>query len=339
MLPSFDELMDGSAAPTPEGTTLGFSREGRPVRGFVLGAGSRKVSLISGCHADEPVGAVLLDRLVRFLSRGTGNSALQSFQWWVVPDANPDGADRNRVWSDSKADGAYSLAGYLRHAQREAPGDDVEFGFPRGDDDAGARPENRAVYDWWRSDPRPFHLHASLHGMAFAAGPWYLIDRAWVDRCELVKDRCRRWTHRLGYRLHDVERHGEKGFSRIERGFCTRPDSGAMADYFLGQGDEATARLFRPSSMETIRSLGGDALTLVSEIPLFTLPGVGETIEPVDEAAEVWRARLAEWKQRAVAGDALVEREAFDAGVEAVPILDQMRLQWEMIRAGVEQAA
>ena len=39
----------------------------------------------------------------------------------------------------------------------------------------------------------------------------------------------------------DVDRGGEKGFSRIDRGFTTRPDSRAMAAYFLARDDPETA--------------------------------------------------------------------------------------------------
>jgi hypothetical protein len=110
-----------------------------------------------------------------------------------------------------------------------------------------------------------------------------------------------------------------------------------MARHFVGIGEPDTARLFRPSSMETIRSFGGDALTLVSEIPLFTLPGVGETIDPVDAKADRWRERLEEWQRRAGAGDPTFEGEARASGVKPVPIRDQMLLQWEMVRAGIAQ--
>ena len=51
-----------------------------------------------------------------------------------------------------------------------------------------------------------------------------------------------------------------------------------MSEYFMAAGDPVTASLFRPSSMETVRSLGGDPLTLVSEMPLFITPGVGEVL-------------------------------------------------------------
>jgi hypothetical protein len=261
-------------------------------------------------------------------------------QWWIVPHINPDGAARNASWSDG-VDDVFDIADYLAHVVREGPGDDIEFGFPRDHDDTAARPENRAVYEWWREDPIPFALHASLHGMAFAAGPWFLIDAAWRGRCQALKDHCRTQTSQLGYVLHDVERQGDKGFHRMERGFCTRPDSASMARHFLDRGDRETAVKFRPSSMETIRSLGGDALTLVSEIPLFVTPGVGETIEPTDPEAEEWRARIQRWKSdlsRSSQASESVRAEASAAGLRPVPVAHQMRLQWEMIRAGLDLA-
>ena len=343
MLPDVQTILDAAASPRPAGVILGHSRETRPVHGFRFGTGTARVSLIAGCHADEPVGPMLLEALVRYLDAAPRESeVLTRFDWWVVPHINPDGAERNRAWSGTgAAPAAYDFATYLRHVARELPGDDIEFGFPRGEDDGGARPEPRAVYEWWRSDPQRFSMHMSLHGMAFAAGPWYLIEPAWADRCGIIKERCRAAVSALGYLLHDVQRHGEKGFARIERGFCTRPNSEAMAAFFRERGDEATASLFRPSSMETIRSLGGDALTLVSEMPLFTLPGVGETIDPIDAVAEEWRERIMKWKLRLDEdGGAEVEirDEASAAGVRPVPIRDQFELQWAFICAGIEQA-
>jgi len=352
MLPGIKELLNSGTLQRPSGQTLAQSREGRPVDGYRFGSGATRIGLIAGCHADEPVGPLLLEALVRYLSTAPPDSeALTRFDWWIVPHINPDGAERNRAWSGtgvgdagSAAPDAYDFATYLRHVVRELPGDDIEFGFPRGGDDTGARPEPRAVYDWWQSDPRPFSMHMSLHGMAFAAGPWYLIEPAWADRSDIIIERCSAAAADMGYRLHDVERNGEKGFTRIARGFCTRPDSVAMAAYFHTLGDDATASLFRPSSMETIRTLGGgggDALTLVSEMPLFTLPGVGDTIEPVDPLAEEWRGRIMAWKVRLDKDPASIDAVRYEAtaeGIRPVPIRDQLELQWRFICAGIEQS-
>jgi hypothetical protein len=233
----------------------------------------------------------------------------------------------------------YDIVRYLLDVVREQPGDDIEFGFPRDSEDYDARPENRAVFDWWLGAEQPFDLHVSLHGMAFAAGPWFLIEAQWQDRCDLLKSRCAVRVRELGYELHDVERNGEKGFFRIDRGFCTRPDSRYMRDHFLKQGDPDTAQLFRPSSMETIRSFGADPLTLVSEMPLFLTPGVGIDLGPPDPVAAEWRRQIDGWRLRLTnnGSDAAVRREAATAGLEPMPVKDQMELQLTFVFAGIDQ--
>ncbi|MDX1390468.1 MAG: hypothetical protein R3344_14865, partial [Acidobacteriota bacterium] len=191
--------------------------------------------------------------------------------------------------------------------------------------------------------------------------PWFLIEPAWIHRTAPLRTYLAERVRERGYRLHDVERYGEKGFVRIERGFATRPDSVAMREHFLALGDPETAARFRPNSMEHMRSLGGDPLTLVSEMPLFLLPGVGERIGPPDPALEVWRERIAGWQRRSTleapggeptGGDgepigrggeatrardeaATVRDEATGAGLSAMPVTDQMRLQWALIAAAI----
>jgi len=214
---------------------------------------------------------------------------------------------------------------------RELPGNDVEFGFPGAGGDAGARPENRAVADFLRPGA-PFALHASFHGMAFAAGPWFLLERGWAERTAAMRERLRGRVHELGYRLHDVDRGGEKGFHRIDEGFTSRPDSRAMAAHFEALGDPATAALFRPSSMEFVRSLGGDPLTLVSEMPLFLVPGElyrGAGLVTPPEIGELRILALA-------AGPEVVGARARELGVQPMPVVDQMRLQLEYLDAALE---
>jgi hypothetical protein len=334
-----NEILTTPAVAPEAGAPIGMSREGRPVRAFRFGGGPQRISLLAGCHADEPVGPRLLRHLVAHLSSlPAEDPMLQRYEWWIVPHINPDGEERNRSWQPDDAT-VYKIDDYLAGAVRELPGDDIEFGFPTNERDEGARPENRAVCSWWREAEGPFALHVSLHGMAFAAGPWFLIEAAWKDRCARLKDRCAEKVEDLGHLLHDVERRGEKGFFRLGRGFCTRPDSRYMREHFIGQGDPETAALFRPSSMETIRSLGGDPLTLVSEMPLFITPGVGESLGPPDPVAEEWKARIEGWKEELErGGDSRdVAAAASVAGLKAMPVTNQMVLQWTFVAAGLEQ--
>ncbi|MEE2822971.1 MAG: M14 family zinc carboxypeptidase [Acidobacteriota bacterium] len=337
----FQDIISNAIAFRPKGEIIGYTRGHRPLRAHRFGRGEFLISLIAGCHADEPVGPRLLDRLVVYLDQLAPNSSLlKDYQWWIVPHANPDGEEVNKQWFAGHDD-AMDLVQYLTHHKRELPGDDMEFGFPRNEDDIDARPENRSIAKWWQKAGQSFKLHVSLHGMAFAAGPWFLIEPTWASRCELIKTVCRKAVDEMGYRLHDVDRQGEKGFYRLEEGFCTRPDSEAMAQHFSDHQDESTACKFRPSSMEVIRTLGDDVLTLVSEMPLFLLPNVGETLGPPDPEALLWKQRIEMWKAQLIRGgkaEDLIREEARGHGIEAMSIQDQMQLQWTFIVAGVRQA-
>jgi hypothetical protein len=234
-------------------------------------------------------------------------------------------------------DRADDVALWRRHAVRERPGDDMEFGFPRGADDAGARPENRAVAAFLAGGA-PFHLHASFHSIAFATGPWFLIEPSWVDRIDRtagLRDRLRERVRAMGYGLFDVDRGGEKGFRRIDEGFSTRPDSVAMRAWFEERGDAAMADLFRPSSMEHVRSLGGDPFTMVSEMPLFIRPLLpGESGRPDDPLFRDWLARLAAARTPEEA-----RAEAARAGVLGMPLRDQMRLQLAFLNEALAAVA
>lgn len=309
MLP-IDEILDSGAPPPLR--PIGRSREGRGILGAVLGSGPRRVSLIGGCHSDEPVGPAMLRRLASHLSSHPDTR----HTWYIVPHVNPDGEARNAAWSEPGFQaGVFDLGLYLRHAMREKPGDDIEFGFP------DLRPENRAVADFLAAGA-PFSLHGSFHSIAFAPGPWFLIEPAWIDRTAGLRDRLRERVRALGYGLFDVDRGGEKGFRRIDEGFSTRPDSRSMIAWFEQRGDPETAAKFRPSSMEYVRSLGGDPFTFVSEMPLFLRPlPEGDTGRPDDPIYRAW-----------------LERVTFsgDDQVRGMPIRDQMRLQLAFLEEALQ---
>jgi hypothetical protein len=340
-----EEILASEAPPVLR--PIGRSREGREVLGAVLGRGPRRVSLIGGCHSDEPVGPAMLRRLVSHLgvlSREgpEDHPLLAGHTWYVVPHVNPDGEARNSAWSGhtlpaadhlGREDRVFDLYLYLRNVMRERPGDDMEFGFPRAPGDAGARPENRAVAEFLAGGA-PFDLHGSFHGIAFASGPWFLIEPAWIGRTGGLREALLRRVRAMGYGLFDVDRGGEKGFNRIDEGFSTRPDSRSMAAWFERRGGPAdleTAARFRPSSMEYVRSLGGDPFTFVSEMPLFLRPlPPGDTGRPDDPVFRAWLERAA------LAGPDGVRQEMEAAGVRGMPLRDQMRLQLAFLEEALQ---
>ena len=326
----------------PAAWRTGKSRQGRPLPAFRFGTGCVRLSLIAGCHADEPTGPRLLRKLVTFMARLDSQHPLMTgFTWFIVPHVNPDGEALNRRWY-TEADEVYDLPAYLRHRVRELPGDDLEYGFPMEGKSPALRPENQFVYDCWKEIGGPFHLHASLHGMAYSFGAWFLIEQAWQYRSARIQQRCRECTHEQGYRLFDIDRKGEKGFFRIAEGFCTRPDSEGMKQHFLERNDPATAARFYPSSMESIRSLGGDCLTLVTEMPLFVLPQEEKDLSWPNPAFDRWSSQMGLWAAELMTGrltDDEVRKAALAMGIRPMPAADQMQLQWCFLSAGVEEVS
>jgi hypothetical protein len=319
---------------------IGKSRRGLPLLGFKKGKGSHHLSLIAGCHSDEPAGPILLNKLVTFLNElNYEHILLQKFTWTIIPHANPDGELINRKWY-SENDRIIGLAENILHSFREKPGDDLEFGFPDPKTPA-LRPENEAIYNFWKAAESNFLIHISLHGMNRSFGPWFLIDRLWENRSEHIRKACKVKANELGYRLHDLDRKGEKGFYRFEAGFASRPDSWEMKKHFLERNDEDTASKFHPSSMESIRSLGEDCLTLVSEMPLFILPDPPADISWPNPVWDRWSYQFASWKAELESGKKTateVETEAAHAGIKPMPLKDQMLLQWQFFASGVIQA-
>ncbi len=333
-----EEILECSPAHIIGGIVIGFSMKSRPLVGYTLGTGKKKVSLIAGNHADEPVGPLLLKKLISYLSiLDSEHKLLQDYSWWIVPHGNPDGEAKNLKWYSYK-DQFTDLPNYLLNVERELPGRDIEFGFPIEGSIVPLRPENKAVYDFWRSSKSPFDLHVSLHGMQATYGPWFLIDESWIDRTKDFRTQCAQRAKQLGYELYDLDRSGEKGFKRIAEGFCTRPDSKAMRQHFLALDDIETANQFHASSMESIRSLGGDCLTLVTEMPLFLYPKKKRKLKWPDPFLQEWGNQFAVWKAKLKSSDLSPEeclKEAEKLEVKPMSWNDQMRLQWQMIVAGL----
>jgi len=261
------EALCGAMGDAARFISLGISEEGREIHGVILGRGSRKASLIGGSHGDEPLGP---EALRRFIIAGIEEKEkiedlLEEWTLYIIPQVNPDGEERNASWIRRWP----SLKDYLQLARREPPGRDIEFGYP------DMREENRLLTRFW-SNHSPFRLHISFHGMGYSEGALLLVERHWIDRTGAVRKAFTRSAEENGLMLHDHNRKGEKGFYYIGPGFSTTPEGKMMRFHFESSGDSETASQFRSSSMEWIRSLGGDPLCLVTELPLFVIEGEAE---------------------------------------------------------------
>lgn len=307
---------------------LGKSARKRVVDAVILGQGTECISLIAGAHADEPVGP---ETLRTFILEGIRNKAklsrlLNEYRFLIIPHINPDGEVLNQEWIQRWPD----PAAYLLHAKREPPGQDIEFGFPN------LRPENGCVSKFLMQFP-PVRLHISFHGMGFSEGALLLIERTWIKRTEILRQKFAAFVQKeLGMKLHDHDRGGEKGFSYIGPGFWTTPSKTGMQKYFFERGDTATANLFLDSSMDFARRDGNDALCLVTEFPLFLLqrrqpkapPGVPATYFDFVAKKESFVAKLRRGESIAA------ELEAFR--VKPVDLQQAIRAQLFVLQLGIE---
>jgi len=86
------QAQKGANAPTDDSETFGYSSEGTPIRGFVLGSGPETYLLIGVVHGNEPLGTPVLERLGAHLAENRG--LLRGKRVVVLPLLNPDGLER-----------------------------------------------------------------------------------------------------------------------------------------------------------------------------------------------------------------------------------------------------
>ncbi len=306
---------------------LGRSEDVRPIVAVVLGNGPKTVSLIAGAHSDEPVGPEMLRTFIlQTLAQKDRFAMLFSeFKFIIVPHINPDGEAKNQPWIKKWP----NIEDYLRYSFREPPGRDVEFGYP------DMRKENKVVADFLKAHA-PFTMHMSLHGMGFSDGGFLLIEKHWIDRTQKLREKYSQKILDAGLKLHDHDRNGEKGFQYIGPGFTTTPEGQAMRAYFESIGDEQTVALFRDSSMEFVRKLGGDPLCLVTEIPLFYIgKDVPNSKAGVPAAYLQFKEKVPELKLKLAQGESIAAALT-DFEVKPLDLKLQMELQLTALELGLE---
>jgi hypothetical protein len=175
--------------------------------------------------------------------------------------------------------------------------------------------------------------------MAFAEGAWWLLGADSASSTGSLRRQLTQLFNNLRIGQHDIDRRGDKGFTRIERGFATTPTSVAMRQHFLRHGDPETAALFRPSSMEFVQALGTSPLVMVSEIPLFAIRGGGVLADPPGESTPYtrFRDRFAEARLKLARGNSVpLEDLLRDFAVEPVPFDTQCKAIGAGVLAAVD---
>ena len=275
-----------TAHPEASLTLLGHSREGRPLVALSMGQGSRTLVIKANAHAEEAAGVVTCLRLAQaLLEQPVGERWREEITFHFIPTANPDGLWRNRDWLD----GPFDLARFLRFRIRDLPLDDIEFGYPSSEASA-VRPENQAIADFLRSLPR-LDAYLSLHSMDFAGGAWFLLqapDRAAQEPLlAFLIDQC----HHAGIPLHDEDRRGQKGFTRLQPGFHTTPTVEEMQAFFQRSGQTNLEQQFQLNSMQFVQQHHGTPRAVVSELPLAYDPALADRTLAEGTRSDVERRR------------------------------------------------
>ena len=112
-------------------------------------------------------------------------------------------------------------------------------------------PEPQAVHNYFNTQG-PSIAHLSLHGMAIAAGCWFLLDGPAQHHAGIWRD-CLQIAETSGLGLHEFYRYGDKGFRRMGHGFC-RPRGPAMRRWAQATNQPRLAAGFGYGSMDDARA-------------------------------------------------------------------------------------
>jgi hypothetical protein len=153
-------------------TQIGLSRLGRPIEMISLGKGDRNALIVGVPHANEPAGAVTIERLITLLLESEFEQ--RGYRWHFIKAIDPEGLRLNAGWLKKPR----SIQTYLENFFRPALFRQPETTFPLDLEEyrfSASTPENEA---WQQAFAltRPL-LHATLHHCDFG-GVFYSLSRA-----------------------------------------------------------------------------------------------------------------------------------------------------------------
>lgn len=308
---------------------IGHSQAGYKLFGIKIGNGNLKASIIAGCSADEPVGPYMVKCFLAWLKQSaSGNELLKKWTFYIIPQMNPDGALRNKSWTELPL----SLMMYLEKSKRDLPSEDLEFGFPGSNSSNNIHPENKAAAEFL-GPHGPFHAHFSLHNLIVGGGAWFLIDKKHSNDSFQLQAKLKGIAEKLNVPLYDIDRKGEKGFVRLSAGFSTTPSSAELRKYYQEHSHPDWAENTHLSSMDFIENLGGEPLSLVSEIPMFYSLKIRSVKTPEElKLKHFFQSELLKCAKALQAGDReLYERIMLEWNIQPISFKDQIRIQFRTI--------
>ncbi len=262
---------------------------------LVVGHGPLELAVMGNALADEPAGTVTCFQLARWLaSTPAGRRLAARATFHLLPSANPDGLARNADWLRGETPDPVS---WMRTVYRDTPAEDREFGY--GDSPAlAAHPECAAWHGYLSSLPA-LHGYVSLHSMAFAGGAWFLVMLDDLARRQPLLDALAQAAAAAGLPLHDEDRGGRKGFTRLAPGFCAAPTRAGMAEFFRAAGTPEAAAWLQLNSMQVAQRLHATPVALVSELPQWWTPRLAD-LRPVKRRRAALDRAVGECLQRSL---------------------------------------
>ena len=112
-----------------------------------------------------------------------------------------------------------------------------------------------------------------------------------------------------------------------------------MRAHFEGQRKLNTAKLFKESSMEFVRALGGDPLCLVTEFPLFLITNRPDNEPPGEPKTYLKLKAHLPAAQRTANANQSIDWFKERYGLESIKNTDAIRMQLEVIDIGLAAIA
>lgn len=159
---------------------LGYSGEGREIRGLKIGEGNCN-SLFFGCpHPNEPIGTMLLEHFTEALAKSPELRAELDYTFYIVKVWDVDGFVRNEGWLK----GPYTISNYSRNFYRPVSYKQVDWTFPIDHKELhfyDTIPETRAMMELIdRIKPK---FTYALHNAGFGGTYFYVTE----DRPEIYE--------------------------------------------------------------------------------------------------------------------------------------------------------